>query len=278
MSVGTNPLALKMTRALAVTITFGVGVASFALSFTALRDLATRGHVPAGQAWLWPLMVDGAILLATLGVVVMAGDPQCRSDRRFFWQVLVGGGLLSVACNALHAILPGDQPLPAWMRGLLAGVAPIALLVTTHGLTLLTRMHRRAAALAATASVVDDARADVPDLAGTGPTTERPDRPQERAGDDISSPSAVSARSGLTCPPDSPWHARAPRVHQDAALKKDTGHDEVAEILFLSFDQALADREIGRRLDLSHHTVAKVVRVGSSQLAAGNHQPARAAS
>lgn len=276
MSITTNPLAMRMTRALAVTITFGVGAASFALSFTALRDLAVRGHVPAGQAWLWPLMVDGAILLATLGVVVMAGDPQCRNDRRFFWQVLFGGGLLSVACNALHAMLPGDQPLPAWMRGLLAGVAPIALLVTTHGLTLLTRMHRRAAALAATRS--GDATVGGPGTHTAGSTTGQDDRQQRGAAATGVATVAIGDKAHLTIPADSPWHARAARVLEEAALKKDTGCNEVAEVLFLSFDRALADREIGRRLGLSHHTVAKIVRAGGSQLSAGDYQPARAAS
>lgn len=91
-----TPRSMIMTRVLAVSITFGVGTASFALSFTALRDLAARGHIPVGQAWLWPLMVDGAILLATLGVVIMTGDRQCRNDRRFFWLVLCGGAMVSI--------------------------------------------------------------------------------------------------------------------------------------------------------------------------------------
>lgn len=249
-------------RVVAVGITIGVGAAGFALSFTALRDLATRGHVPTGQAWLWPLMVDGAIVLATLGVVVTAGDPRCGGDRRFFWSVLFGGAAVSIACNALHAVLAPDAPLDAWLRGFLAAVAPTALLVTTHGLTLLTRIHGRGAA------------ASIP-----GPTdTGDPVAPEVSAGDRLhalASTERESATRGTRrtipapaapqAPPGSRWHAVAERVVSRIALK-DNGSGDVTEVLYLSFEHTMADREIGRRLGMSHHTVSKIVAAGASAL------------
>ena len=51
-------------------------IAAFAfwLSFTALSDLARRSGVDAGQAWAWPLIVDGLIVVATVAVVALDGQ------------------------------------------------------------------------------------------------------------------------------------------------------------------------------------------------------------
>ena len=278
-----RPWSMIVTRVLAVGITFGVGAASFALSFTALRDLATRGHVPAGQAWLWPLMVDGAILLATLGVVVMAGDPQCRSDRRFFWLVLGGGAVVSITCNALHAILPPDQALNAWLRGFVAGVAPASLLVTTHGLTLLTRLHRRGAATAAASADLEQAMPVDPITAGVigGGHCPAPGATWEAAAtaDLLAGSQAQAGPDGdaVNIPADSRWHLIAPRVLEAVSLKN-AGRKDVAQVLYLSYEHALADRDIGRRLGLSHHTVGKIVRAASAQVLREEEQGALAAS
>lgn len=80
-SIQRYPWAVLAIRAAAVSLAVCVGAASFRLSFTALADVAVRSHVPPDQAWLWPCTVDGATLLATLGVVVCMSD---RGARRFF--------------------------------------------------------------------------------------------------------------------------------------------------------------------------------------------------
>ena len=55
----------------AVAGTLGLAGAAFVLSFTALRDLAALAGIPAAQSWLWPLVVDGVILEATISVVAL---------------------------------------------------------------------------------------------------------------------------------------------------------------------------------------------------------------
>jgi hypothetical protein len=244
---------MTLTRVLAVAITTGVGAASFALSFTALRDLAVRGQVPPQQAWLWPLMVDGAILLATLGVVVVSGDPQCRSDRRFFWLVLGGGAVVSIACNALHAILPADEPINTWLRGFLAGVAPTALVVTTDGLTRLTRLHRRGVAAAAAVAFrpVPESDAAVASAAVVDSAAIDTD--------------TVPAEHRADIPTDSRWHEAAARVLEHVSLKN-TGLPEVAQVLWLSYERAVTNREIGRRLGISHHTVGKIISTAANHV------------
>lgn len=51
-----------------------IATGAFWLSFTALTDLAERSGIEAGQAWMWPVIVDGIIVVATVSVVAMAGD------------------------------------------------------------------------------------------------------------------------------------------------------------------------------------------------------------
>ena len=53
----------------AVSGTVFIAAGAFWLSFTALADLARRSGIDAGQAWAWPLIVDGIIVVATVAVV-----------------------------------------------------------------------------------------------------------------------------------------------------------------------------------------------------------------
>ncbi|MET7772400.1 DUF2637 domain-containing protein [Nocardia sp. NPDC005366] len=132
--------AMKWARWSAAVIILAVGVAAFRLSFTTLQDLAVMARVPASDAWLVPLIVDGTILLATFGVLVV---PSGTSERRFFLRVLVAGAVVSVAGNSIHAMASGHQ-LPGWAAAIVAAVAPISLLACTHGLALLFRTVQRA--------------------------------------------------------------------------------------------------------------------------------------
>ncbi|MEV0343185.1 DUF2637 domain-containing protein [Nocardia sp. NPDC050713] len=129
---------MRWARWSAVVIILGVGAAAFRLSFSTLEDLAKLAHVPARDAWLFPLIVDGTILLATFGVLVCTHRP----ERRFFVAVLTVGALVSVAGNSLHAVADG-RDLPPWAAALVAAIAPISLLADTHGLALLFRAAQR---------------------------------------------------------------------------------------------------------------------------------------
>lgn len=127
---------MRLARWSAALIIVGVGAAAFRLSFSTLQDLARISGMPAADAWLFPLIVDGTILLATFGVLVCAHH---RSERRFFLGVLIVGSLVSVAGNSVHAVVATDSPLGLF-AALVAAVAPISLLVDTHGLALLFRV------------------------------------------------------------------------------------------------------------------------------------------
>lgn len=158
MNTADRSAGMRLARWSAVVIIIAVGAAAFRLSFATLKDLAVLAHIPASDAWLFPLIVDGTILLATFGVLVLANAP----ERRFFVTVLVIGSVVSVAGNSLHAVAAGRE-LPWWASALVAAIAPISLLADTHGLALLIHAAQRdSAPEPAPAPVVEPATEQVP--------------------------------------------------------------------------------------------------------------------
>nr|WP_084505797.1 DUF2637 domain-containing protein [Nocardia harenae] len=129
---------MRVARWVAVLVIVTIGVAAFALSFAALKELAIMARTPRELAWLWPVIVDGTIIQATISMLVLARGP----ERRWFLGVLVCGALVSVVGNSVHAAMAG-QHLPWWAAALVAAVAPVSLLVDTHGLGMLFRASNR---------------------------------------------------------------------------------------------------------------------------------------
>lgn len=122
---------------LAVTGTILLALSAFWLSFTTLRDLAVLSGLPIGQAWMWPLIVDGVILEATISVVALRDS--ARAARRFAWLLLGAGSGVSVAANITHAVVASDTRVPALIAALVASVPPLVLLAMTHLTVELTR-------------------------------------------------------------------------------------------------------------------------------------------
>lgn len=56
-------------RYLSLALVFLLAVGAFVLSYAALWDTALSYGVPSALAWLWPLLVDGAIVVFSLAVV-----------------------------------------------------------------------------------------------------------------------------------------------------------------------------------------------------------------
>ncbi|MEU7764534.1 DUF2637 domain-containing protein [Nocardia sp. NPDC049190] len=139
MTVEDVSLRMRWARAAAVLIIVGVGVAAFVLSYETLRDLAELARIEKRISWLFPVIVDGTIIQATVSVMVLSNRPK---ERLWFSWVLGVGAVVSVAGNSLHAFTDG-HPLPAWQAAVIAAIAPIALLVDTHGGVMLFRAAQR---------------------------------------------------------------------------------------------------------------------------------------
>ena len=126
-------------RAAVVTAVAGtvfIAAGAFWLSFTALADLAQRSGIEAGQAWAWPLIVDGIIVVATVAVVALANQSR---PTWYPWTLLAAGAVVSVTANAIHAIIAADTDVPAVLAASVAAIPPLVLLSITHLTVILTR-------------------------------------------------------------------------------------------------------------------------------------------
>jgi hypothetical protein len=99
-----------------------LAAAAFTLSYDALHQLALDSRVRPALAWLWPVVIDGTIVVALLTVLaakragIRAGYP---------WALAGLFSLASVAFNVAHA---PDRPVAQ----LVFAMAPVALVLTTH--------------------------------------------------------------------------------------------------------------------------------------------------
>lgn len=138
---------LAVVTAVAGTVLIAAG--AFWLSFTALADLARRSGVNAGQAWAWPIIVDGLIVVATVAVVALAGHRAAW----YPWVLLAGGAIISVTANALHAVVAADADVPGLLAACVAAVPPLVLLASTHLTVVLVRSRPADAAAAPVSSL-----------------------------------------------------------------------------------------------------------------------------
>lgn len=203
-----------------------LAVGGFVLSFAALRDLAVRVGMPADLAWLWPLLIDGMIVEATLAVVALAQ----RGSRRavwYAWFLLAVGAVVSVGSNGVHAMLTGH----GWAGAAAASVPPVVLLATTHLTVLLMAAPESSVAPARVpAAVVVPELQPEPGPDDGGGTSDPAD------GDELEAPAAL-------LPPAAPDVEPAPAVEdatQPPATVEHTSADEEPEAEVASVGDAEA--------------------------------------
>ncbi|MBC2907892.1 DUF2637 domain-containing protein [Streptomyces cupreus] len=100
------------------------GVAAYA-SYVHQREFALQGGADEVSASLWPLSVDGLLLLATVGLLKQAG-PRTRRARGAVWSAFLLGIAVSLAANVAAA------PTLEWKPVLVAGWPPVALLLSVE--------------------------------------------------------------------------------------------------------------------------------------------------
>ena len=187
-----------------------------------------------------------------------------RRARRFFWAVLIGGLLVSIGGNDLHAVLPPDQELPWTLRAVVGAVAPVAVVVSIHGLTILMRVRQPSSAAdrrAATDAQQEVAPTPTPtptpahsSSATVAATAADPSAPDQNPG----APVMDDDRGPVVTGPALPYLDLADKVLGIITVK-DIEPQEVAEVLRMSYEHNLPNRDIGRRLTLRHHTVGKII-------------------
>ena len=102
---------------------------SFLLSYAGLAEAAGWARVPAGLSWAVPVTIDGSILVYTIAAWVFRARGE---SARLAWAALTLFAVLSVVANAVHAW--GDSPaaLRTALGMVIAGLAPVAVVLTTH--------------------------------------------------------------------------------------------------------------------------------------------------
>ncbi|RXZ70298.1 DUF2637 domain-containing protein [Agromyces albus] len=131
----------------AVVGTIFIAAGAFWLSFTSLSDLARRSGLDPAQSWVWPLIVDGIIVVATVAAVALA-----RSRVAWYpWMLLITGASISVAANAIHAIVADTTEVPLLLAASVSAVPPLVLLAITHLTSVLMRHDPTRAAAPASA-------------------------------------------------------------------------------------------------------------------------------
>lgn len=145
-----------------------IGTGAFWLSFTALADLAVRSGIGGGQAWIWPLLVDGLIVVATVAVVALDG----RRAAAYPWALLIAGALMSVTANAAHALVTAEASVPGLLAATVAAVPPLVLLASTHLTVVLIRSTRTATAPPSAVLTQAEAPSPVLPAAGIAPDSE----------------------------------------------------------------------------------------------------------
>jgi hypothetical protein len=100
------------------------GVAAYA-SYQHQRDFALAGGADLTTARLWPLSVDGLLVLSTAGLLRDARRTSSRA-RIFLWAAFAAGIIVSLAANIATA------PSMNWAPILVAGWPPVALLLAVE--------------------------------------------------------------------------------------------------------------------------------------------------
>lgn len=113
-----------------VILTVAVALASFALSFSSLRDAALWGRVPEGLAFLVPVVIDASVLV--YGLVALVLRARGRSSA-WAWTLMFFFTVVSIGANAAHAYDVAEE-VKVLVGVVLVALAPLSVLTSTHAL------------------------------------------------------------------------------------------------------------------------------------------------
>jgi hypothetical protein len=116
------PMAGRWTYRVSAAGVLMLAAAAFTLSYDALHQLALDSRVRPALAWLWPVVIDGTIVVALLTVLTAK---RAGTRAAYPWALAGLFSLASVAFNIAHA---PDRPVAQ----LVFAMAPVALVLTTH--------------------------------------------------------------------------------------------------------------------------------------------------
>lgn len=109
---------MKKATTIVIILVSLIAIGSFVLSFSALSDFAARNGAPTNLAWIWPLIVDVAVVVCTLVVLVAELN---KWSPKFPVGLVVAYGIVTLVGNLWHA--------PASYAGWFVALLPPATLI-----------------------------------------------------------------------------------------------------------------------------------------------------
>jgi hypothetical protein len=120
------------TRVVVILVAVGAAV----LSFDALTELAKASGIRAEFAWIWAVVIDGFILVATFATFALQN--RGKGSRYYAWSTLALFVIFSILGNAWHAaIAKTDFELPLGVAVIVTAVPPLALFLAIHLLVIM---------------------------------------------------------------------------------------------------------------------------------------------
>ncbi|MCP4544231.1 MAG: DUF2637 domain-containing protein [Chloroflexi bacterium] len=152
---------MKATRFISIVagaLVLVLAVGAFVLSYDALRDLAIDNGVNPRLAWMWPLTIDGFLLVASLAVVC---NNLLGERARYQWTLVILFTGASVIFNVLHS--PDNL-----LAQIIGAVPPVAMALAFElAMSQLKGGLKRSAAITTLADLdeqANDKRAELADL------------------------------------------------------------------------------------------------------------------
>lgn len=117
-----------------------LALGGFVLSFNALTDLAVHSGIMSELAFIWPLIVDGFIVVATASAFALKS--RGRTVTWYPWTALIIFSAVSVAGNASHAVNADNVSVPVWIATIVSSIPAVALLIASHLLVVMIDVKR----------------------------------------------------------------------------------------------------------------------------------------
>ncbi|WP_164544985.1 DUF2637 domain-containing protein [Antribacter gilvus] len=236
---------------LTVGLTSLVALVSFALSFSALQEVAAWGHVAPFLAWAVPVVIDASMLVYTLAALVL----RARGERAgLAWFLLFVFTVVSVVSNAAHGF-----GVPAEVRQLVGtlvvSLAPVSVLTTVHTLASLVVAHASESEPTTESVRVAPARR----AAKTAPTTtdDRTTDERHKTAEPATEPEATNGAA----PTSKPTPARA----MTGKPKRGKVTPEVRDRILAMTSQGIAQTAVAEAVSVSRTSVQNVIRTARAE-------------
>ncbi|WP_433194391.1 DUF2637 domain-containing protein [Nocardia sp. CA-107356] len=99
----------RSTHLIATAMTALIATGAFWLSFTALRSLAITAGVPHGEAWLWPLIIEGSMAQATVALLALAHSTTHSDSASATTDQCAPQNTCTPAATQLEVMIDSDQ-------------------------------------------------------------------------------------------------------------------------------------------------------------------------